>query len=181
MDPGDPNVLIATVIGAASDGGIYRTANALAAAPTFTRTRVLPDGTSNRAELTINRNGSVVTVYAAVGENSTAALGGPDCATTRSGYVTRSVDGGQTWSAPLPGSTGFCGGQCFYDIAIAATQDNMTIHLGGAARGGTAPCIIDTMKRSTDGGATFVRNDSRLHPDSHALAIGPCHLMVARG
>src|SRR4051812_32988251 len=45
MDPGDPNVLIATVIGAASDGGIYRTANALAAAPTFTRTRVLPDGT----------------------------------------------------------------------------------------------------------------------------------------
>lgn len=178
MDPGDPNVLLATVIGAASDGGIYRTANALAATPTFTRTRVLPDGTANRAELAINRNGSVVTVYAAVGETSTAALGGPDCVAARSGYVTRSVDGGQTWSAPLPGSTGFCGGQCFYDIAIAATPDNQTIHLGGAARGGAAPCLIDIMKRSTDGGATFVRNDSRLHPDSHALAIAPSNPAV---
>jgi hypothetical protein len=178
MDPGNPNLLIATVIGAASDGGIYRTADALGSIPTFTRTRVLPDGTSNRAELAINHNGSVVTVYAAVGETSTAALGGPDCATTRSGYVTRSVDGGQTWSAPLPGSTGFCGGQCFYDIAIAATQDNTTIHLGGAARGGTAPCTIDTMKRSTDGGTSFVRNDSTLHPDSHALAIAPSNQAV---
>ncbi|HKP02771.1 MAG TPA: hypothetical protein VJU77_05335 [Chthoniobacterales bacterium] len=178
MDPGDPNLLIATVLGVASDGGIYRTANALAPVPTFTRTRVLPDGTANRAELAINRNGSVVTVYAAVGETSTAALGGPDCATNRSGYIARSVDGGQTWSAPLPGSTGFCGGQCFYDIAIAATQDNMTIHLGGAARGGTAPCQVDTMKRSTDGGLTFVRNDSTLHPDSHALAIAPSNQAV---
>src|SRR5207302_1922328 len=103
---------------------------ALSATPTFVRTRVLPTGATNgRAVLAINRNGSVVTVYAAVGETSTVALGGPaNCATTRSGYVTRSVDGGQTWSSPLTGSTGFCGGQCFYDIAIAATQDNTTIH-----------------------------------------------------
>jgi photosystem II stability/assembly factor-like uncharacterized protein len=179
MDPGDPNVLLATVIGGGSDGGIYRTADALAAFPTFTRTRILPDGTTNgRAELSINRNGSVVTVYAAVGERSTAALGGPDCASTRAGYVTRSVDGGLTWSAPLTGSTGFCGGQCFYDISIAATQDNQTIHLGGAARGGAAPCLVEVMKRSTDGGATFVRNDNTLHADSHSLAIAPSNQAV---
>ena len=175
MDPGDPNLLIASVIGAAGDGGIYRTADALSATPTFTRTRVLPDGATNgRGELAINRNASVVSVYAAVGETSTIALGGAaNCATTRSGYVTKSIDGGLTWSAPLTGSTGFCGGQCFYDIAIAVTPDNQTIHLGGAARGGAATCLIDVMKRSTNGGASFARNDSTLHADEHALAIAP--------
>jgi hypothetical protein len=156
MDPGNPNLLIATVIGAASDGGIYRTTNALDPAPTFTRARTLPDGSTNgRAELHLNRNGSVVTVYAATGETSTAALGGPACATTRSGLVTRSTDAGVTWSAPLTGSTGFCGGQCFYDIAIAVTPDNQTIHLGGAAQGGAGSCLIDVMKRSTNGGTSL--------------------------
>ncbi len=180
LDPGDPNLLIATVVGGAGDGGIYRSADALSATPTFVRTRVLPTGATNgRAELAINRNGSVVTVYAAVGETSTIALGGPaNCAASRSGYVTRSVDGGLTWSSPLTGSTGFCGGQCFYDIAIAARNDNTTIHLGGAARGGAATCLIDVMKRSTDSGATFVRNDSGLHADSHALAIAPSNQAV---
>lgn len=175
MDPGDPNLVIATVVGASSDGGIYRTADALAATPTFTRTRTLPDGATNgRGELAITRNASLVTVFAAVGETSTIALGGPaNCATTRSGYVTKSVDGGLTWSAPLSGSTGFCGGQCFYDIAIAVTPDNQTIHLGGAARGGAATCLIEVMKRSTNGGTSFARNDSTLHADEHALAIAP--------
>jgi len=179
VDPTDGNLLIATVVGGGTDGGIYRSADALAATPTFTRTRVLPSGATNgRAELSINRNGAVVTVYAAVGETSTAALGGAACTAARAGYVTRSVDGGLTWSSPLTGSTGFCGGQCFYDIAIAARNDNTAIHLGGAARGGTAPCTSDVMKRSTDSGATFVRNDSTLHADSHALAIAPSNQAV---
>ncbi|HEV7743465.1 MAG TPA: carboxypeptidase regulatory-like domain-containing protein, partial [Pyrinomonadaceae bacterium] len=179
MDPGDPNVVIATVVGGAADGGIYRTADALSATPTWTRTRVLPDGaTTGRAELAINRNAAVVTVYAAVAQASSAALGGPACIATRAGYVTRSVDGGVTWSTPLTGSTGFCGGQCFYDIAIAATQDNQTIHLGGAARGGASPCLIEVMKRSTNGGTSFARNDSTLHADEHALAIAPSNQNV---
>lgn len=174
LDPNDHNVLVATVVGAASDGGIYRTADALAATPTFTRTRTLPDGaTSGRAELAVTRNAGVTTVWAAVAQALSAALGGPACSSTRAGYVTRSTDGGQTWSAPLAGSTGFCGGQCFYDIAIAATQDNTTIHLGGSARGGAGSCLTDVMKRSTDGGTSFVRNDDTLHADSHALAIAP--------
>lgn len=174
LDPGNPNVLLATVIGAAGDGGIYRTANALDPAPTFTRTLAIPDGTGFRAELTATRNATVgTTFYAATGETSSAAIGGPACAATRSGLVRKSVDGGVTWSAPLSGSTGFCGGQCFYDIAIAVTPDNQTIHLGGAARGGAAPCITDVMKRSTNGGTSFARNDTGLHADEHALAIAP--------
>ena len=38
MDPANPNLLLATVTGVTGDGGIYRTANALDPAPTFTRT-----------------------------------------------------------------------------------------------------------------------------------------------
>jgi photosystem II stability/assembly factor-like uncharacterized protein len=179
LDPGNPNLLIATVIGAASDGGIYRSANALDPTPAFTRTLTLPDGTTNgRAELYLNRNVSGVTIYAATGEVSSVALGGPACAATAAGMVRRSTDGGLTWSTPLPGSTGFCGGQCFYDMAIVVTPDNQTIHLGGAARGGSGNCTIDVMKRSTNGGTSFARNDNTLHADEHALAIAPSNPQV---
>jgi photosystem II stability/assembly factor-like uncharacterized protein len=174
LDPANPNLLIATVVGAASDGGIYRTTNALDATPTFTRTLTLPDGSTNgRAELYLNRNATGVTIYAATGEVSSAALGGPNCPTTGAGMLRRSTDGGLTWSTPLPGSTGFCGGQCFYDMAIAVTPDNQTIHLGGAARAGSGSCLIEVMKRSTNGGTSFARNDNTLHADEHALAIAP--------
>jgi photosystem II stability/assembly factor-like uncharacterized protein len=179
LDPGNPNLLIATVVGAASDGGIYRSANALSATPAFTRTLTLPDGSTNgRAELYLNRNATGVTIYAATGEISSAALGGPACIATRAGLLRRSTDGGLTWSTPLPGSTGFCGGQCFYDMAIAVTPDNQTIHLGGAARGGAAPCLIEVMKRSTNGGASFARNDDTLHADEHALAVAPSNPQI---
>jgi photosystem II stability/assembly factor-like uncharacterized protein len=179
LDPANPNLLIASVIGAASDGGIYRTTNALAATPTFTRTQVLPDGSTNgRAELYLVRNATGLTIYAATGEISSAALGGPACAAGTAGLLRRSTDGGVTWTGPLPGSTGFCGGQCFYDMALAVTPDNQTIHLGGAARGGSGSCVIDVMKRSTNGGASFQRNDNTLHADEHALAIAPSNPQV---
>ena len=179
IDPANPNLLIASVIGAAADGGIYRTANALDPTPTFTRTLTTPDGATNgRAELYLNRNATSLTIYAATGEISSVALGGPACAATTAGMLRRSTDGGLTWSTPLPGSTGFCGGQCFYDMAIAVTPDNQTIHLGGAARGGAAPCLIEVMKRSTNGGASFSRNDDTLHADEHALAIAPSNPQV---
>ena len=179
LDPGNPNLLIVTVVGAAADGGIYRTANALDPAPTFTRTLTLPDGATNgRAELWLNRNGAQVTVFAATGEISTVALGGPNCAATTAGMVRRSTDAGVTWSTPLTGSTGFCGGQCFYDIAIAVTPDNLNIHLGGSARGATGNCAPDVMKRSTNGGTSFARNDNTLHADSHALMVAPSNPQV---
>lgn len=174
IDPTNPNLVVVSIAGAASDGGLYRTANALDPTPTFTRTLTLPDGSTNgRAELYLNRNGASLTIYAATGEVSTAALGGPACPTSAAGLLRRSIDGGLTWSTPLPGSTGFCGGQCFYDMAIVATPDNQTIHLGGAARGGSGQCLIEVMKRSTNGGVSFVRNDNTLHADEHALAIAP--------
>src|SRR6185369_7275286 len=167
-------LLVLSVVGASSDGGLYRTANALDPAPTFTRTLTIPDGsTIGRAELYFNRNQSSLTIYAATGEISSAALGGPACAATTAGLLRRSTDGGLTWSAPLPGSTGFCGGQCFYDVAVAVTPDNQTIHLGGAAGTGSANFTTSVMKRSTNGGTSFTSlpNGATLHADEHALAI----------
>ena len=178
MDPANPNVMLATVIGVSGDGGIYRTADALAATPTFTRTLTLPNGSGFRAELTATRNETAgTTFYTATGELNPAVCTGVNA--SRGGAVRRSTDGGLTWSATLSGSAGFCGGQCFYDIALAVTPDNQTIHLGGAARSGTAGlCNIDVMKRSTNGGASFVRNDNGLHADEHALAIAPSNPSV---
>jgi photosystem II stability/assembly factor-like uncharacterized protein len=182
MDPADPNLLIGTVVGVTGDGGIYRTANALDPAPTFTRTLTLPNGATNgRAELTVTRNAvPATTFYAATGEISTAALGGPACNANTAGLLRRSTDGGLTWSAPIPGSTGFCGGQCFYDIAVAVTPDNQTIHLGGAAGTGTANCTSSVMKRSINGGTSFTSlpNGATLHADEHALAIAPSNPQV---
>ena len=172
MDPADPNLLLATVTGVTSDGGIWRTANALDAAPTFTRTLAWANGL--RGELTATRDTvPATTFYAATGEQSTVALGGPACGATQAGILRRSTDLGLTWSGPgaMPAATGFCGGQCFYDIAVAVTPDNQTIHLGGAAGNSAANCGSNVMKRSLNGGTTWASNNTTLHADEHALAI----------
>ena len=180
MDPNNPNLLLATVIGVTGDGGIYRTANALDPTPTFTRTLTLPNGATNgRAELTVTRSATPV-FYAATGEQSTAAMGGPACGATQLGILRRSTDLGLTWSGPgaMPAATGFCGGQCFYDIAVAVTPDNQTIHLGGAAGNSAANCGSNVMKRSLNGGTTWASNNATLHADEHALAIAPSNPQV---
>jgi photosystem II stability/assembly factor-like uncharacterized protein len=179
MDPANPNLLLATVTGVTSDGGIWRTANALDFAPTFTRTLAWANGL--RGELTATRSAApATTFYAATGEQSTVALGGPACGATQAGVVRRSTDLGLTWSAPsaMPNATGFCGGQCFYDIAIAVTPDNQTIHLGGAAGNSAAACGANVMKRSLNGGTTWASNNATLHADEHALAIAPSNPQI---
>jgi photosystem II stability/assembly factor-like uncharacterized protein len=172
MDPANPNLMLATVIGVTGDGGIYRTANALDPTPTFTRTLTLANSGNFRAELTATRTtGGVTTFYTATGEIATG------CGATTAGALRRSTDLGLTWSTPM--ATGFCGGQCFYDIAVAVTNDNQTIHLGGAAgNGGANPCTSSVMKRSTNGGTTFAANAANLHADEHALAIAPSNQQV---
>ncbi len=182
MDPANSNLLLVTVVGAVTgaggDGGVYRTANALDPAPTFTKTLTILNATnsSGRAELTVTRNSvPATTFYVASGEQSTTATGGPACSTSQAGTVRRSTDGGLTWSAisAMNNATGFCGGQCFYDIAIAVTPDNQTIHLGGAAGNSAAACGANVMKRSLNGGTTWASNNTTLHADEHALAIAP--------
>lgn len=154
MDPGNPNLLLLTVGDSFNEtiGGVYRTTDALAAAPTFARTFTAGSGTSqSRTELALNRTGSIVTIYAASAFNG--------------GTVQRSTDGGATWTQQIDNN--FCGGQCFYNIAFDVDPiDASKIYLGGTGTN-------TTFAFSTNGGTSFTNSQSGLHTDSHAIAVAP--------
>jgi hypothetical protein len=168
MEPGVPNNLLVAVIGGSATGGIFRTTNALAATPTFTQ--VYPAAIGVRTNLAINKVGSVVTAYAATSETPSKSVT-PSCTSNNSGLVRNQIDpfnsgATSTWATQLTGGAGFCGTQCFYDIAIAVNPTNASeVYLGGNAH---STCS-DGMKKSTDGGLTFTRDDQGLHADAHAL------------
>ncbi len=166
LDPGNANTLICAVRGAnvVGDGGIWLSIDALAAAPTFTRSLAL--GNNFNVKLAINNLGGTVTVLAAIGQGS-----GASCPMeSGGGLVRRSVDGGVTFPTIVTAANGFCNGQCFYDIAIAFDPNNTNnIYLGGAAAGSCSAIL----RRSTDAGATFPTSQTGLHPDTHAIAIAP--------
>ncbi len=164
LEPGNPNNLLVAPSGATTGGGIWRSTNALAATPTFTNP-LFPGFNGLVMKLAINKVGAVVTVYTSSNENSTTAA----CITAgNAGRLRKSTDGGATWSAPLAAAEGYCGGQCSYDNPVGVDPNNANIvYLGGNARG----TCSDVLKKSTDGGATFARDDTGLHADSHAFAF----------
>jgi Calx-beta domain/Domain of unknown function (DUF4214) len=173
MEPGVPNNLLVAVIGATTTGGIFRTTNALAATPTFAP--VFSTAQTVRTNLTINKVGSVITAYAATSEQPNNTGNGCNSSlTSRQGALHKQSDpfnsaAANTWITQLTGGGGFCGGQCFYNITIAVNpNDANEVYLGGNARN-SSPACSDGMKKSTDGGATFSRDDTGLHADSHAL------------
>jgi len=160
FEPGNPNVLLATVYGGGStgaDAGVYRTTNALDASPSFTRTLAVGDtSTLFRTELALTRIGNQTTVFAATSEAN--------------GTLKRSTDGGVTWSGVL-GSTGFCGGQCTYDLAIAVDPYTAnTVYLGGAGNGSGAAAILTKVTNAL-GTPTFTKAQTGLHADTHAIEI----------
>jgi hypothetical protein len=175
FDPADNtgNTMVAFVNGVGgatmNDGGIWRTTNALTTG-TFTQ-RLVPVSSNIRGEFGVTRVAGVTTMYSASQETGTTA----GCTGTAQGSVRKSVDGGVTWSARLAGGSGFCGGQCSYDIAVdvSPTDPNLVL-LGGNVRG----TCTRNMGRSTDGGATFPNADGGLHADSHALAFAPSNPLV---
>jgi hypothetical protein len=162
FEPGNPNTMLATVVGfsTAGDGGVYRSTNALAATPSFTRTLSAGSTTATaRVELAVNKVGGVVTAYAATSEAN--------------GTVKRSTDGGVTWSAALANATGFCGTQCTYDMPIAVDPTNAgVIYIGGNADG-AATAIIKKSTNATAATPTFTKVQTGLHADSHAIEVDP--------
>ena len=155
MDPGNPDLLLCTEGDSFSlgEGGVYRSTNALAVTPTFVRTFAAGAGISlSRTELALHRSAvGVVTVYAASGFNG--------------GTVHRSIDGGATWTQRIDNN--FCGGQCFYNIAIAVDPTNADrVYLGGTG-------TTTTFAISTNGGTSFTNSQSGLHTDSHVITVAP--------
>ncbi len=159
MEPGTPNNIVCTVYGLSTfgDGGIYRSTDALAATPTFTRTFVLGTaGKAWRCELGICKVGAVTTIYAGLDTSGNPAV--------RS--IQKSTDGGATW-APTGYSYGFCGTQCFYDIALAVDPGNANnFYIGGFSGN-------NIFRYSTDGGATYNISATNLHADVHTVVVAP--------
>lgn len=156
FEPSNPNTLYCTVygFGVANDGGIYKTTNALAATPSFTNVLVTgAAGAAYRTMLAINKVGATVTIYAGRENGS-------------SGAIIKSVDGGTTWIT-VTGTFGFCGGQCFYDIALDVDPaDANKMYIGGSS--GT-----NIFNYTLDGGATFLSSTVNLHADVHAVVVSP--------
>ena len=170
LEPGNSNNLLVSTSGAATGGVIMRSTNALAATPTFVQT-LFPGFNGLVMKLAINKvvagMTTTVTVYCATNEPSGVA----GCSSIgQAGRLRKSTDGGVTWSAPLTAAEGYCGGQCVYDNPIGVhPNDANIVYIGGNARG----TCQDVLKRSSDGGATFTRDDSGLHADSHFIAFDP--------
>jgi hypothetical protein len=166
LEPGNANNLLVAPSGASTGGGVWRSTNALAATPTFVNT-LFPGFNGLVHKLAINKVGAVVTVYCSSNEGSTNAT----CSGAgNAGRLRKSTDGGVTWAAPLAAAEGYCGGQCSYDNPVGVDPNNANIvYLGGNARGSCS----DVLKRSSDGGVTFTRDDTGLHADSHTLAFDP--------
>jgi peptidase C25-like protein len=161
LEPGNPDNLLVGVSGAAAPGGgVFRSTNAQAATPTFTGT-LTPGFTGLTPKLAINKVGAVVTVFMADNEPSVGAGCG-----SQAGRVRKSTDAGVTWSTPLAAAEGYCGSQCAYDNPVGIhPNDANIVYLGGNARG----TCQDVLQKSTDGGATFIRDDTGLHADSHYI------------
>ena len=159
MEPGNPNRIFVSLVdtgNGGNDAGVYFTSNALDPTPTFTRVLTVAVGDANgRSELTINKVGATVTAYAATG-----TANGTVYKTT---YDTN-APGTPTFTQTVANS--FCGGQCFYDIAIAVdANDANKVYLGG---GPALPFGI-----STNGGTSFVSSSTGLHVDTQAITVAP--------
>ncbi len=150
MEPGNSDIITCYLY--AGGGGIYRTTNASAATPTFTHPYTT--GSAVRGELAINKVGPVVTIYCANGEST-------------NGRILKSIDGGVSF-VTTAGTTGFCSGQCFYDIAVEVDPtDANNVYFGGSS--GT-----NIFRRSTDGVATVpISSTTRLHADCHVIKCAP--------
>jgi FG-GAP-like repeat len=166
FEPGNPNNLLVGIndsIGGGTDG-VWRSTNALAADHTtvaFTKTLAGLCGFCE-THIAINKLGPVVTAYAAL-ESATG------------GEIRKSVDGGVTWSPSLPTATGFCGGQCFYDMIVAVDPSNPNLVLIGGS--GDYDAFQTPNKRSVDG-TNFAKASVGLHPDTHAIEFSPSNPLI---
>lgn len=144
--------------------GIYRTTNASAAAPTWTKiTTGLPAGNFTRIRLGRSPSNPQI-VYALIADNNY----------TINGFY-RSTNDGVSWAAiALPG--GNIGGQGFYNIHVAVDPTTPDIvYLSGVS-------VWKATRNAGSGVWTIVNTAATIHPDNHAFAFHPSnHLIVYAG
>ncbi len=150
FEPSTNDHLVVGMYGGTAGGGIWRSTDATVASPAFTQSLDL-SGSSGRVALDGTRTGGVTTMIAGTGEGN--------------GRVRESTDGGATWST-IVATPAFCGGQCFYDVAVGIRPDDADTMLAGGAGPGTI------IKRTTTG-SSFVSSEAGLHADTHAIAFAP--------
>ncbi|HZS28168.1 MAG TPA: Ig-like domain repeat protein [Candidatus Angelobacter sp.] len=173
MDPGNPNTILVYVFGAsaAGDGGLWVSTAGDPWANTATWTQTITR--QGFGKFSVNRSGTPATTTFLLAQDENAiCVGIPN-----QGSLKTSLDG-VTWSAGIAGASGFCGGQCFYDMVPAFhPTDANTILLGGSADSGGA-CASNVLTKSTNAGTTFTPVDTNLHADFHALAFAPSNPSV---
>jgi photosystem II stability/assembly factor-like uncharacterized protein len=167
IDPSAPAVVYASFWG----GGVYKSVNAGAAAPTWTKLAGgLPTSNFTRIALGLSTS-SPQTIY--------ALLSGPANANPALSYLVnaflRSTDGGSTWTAvPLPG--GNIGGQGFYNLGVTVDPTTPDIVFLSAVS------VWKASRNSITGAWTITNVGGPIHPDNHAFAFQPGnHLIVYAG
>jgi hypothetical protein len=169
--PGSSSILLVGVVDLTGTvSGLYRSTNANVAAtgtggevPAFSKRVTLGPGLYN-IKLAANKVGATTTVLAALDSTS-------------GGKLMKSTNAGQTFPTTLNSATGFCDGQCYYDVAVAIDPStSQKIYLGGSAdpQAGTRP---SQFLRSANG-STFTVSDTNLHADTHAIAIAKSNRAV---
>ncbi len=94
------------------------------------------------------------------------------------GTVFKSINGGGAWVV-LPAATGYCGGQCFYDLPLLVEPGDSDVFYVGGAGQSVEGQLPSQFMRSTNGGVTFVDlvrsadETTALHADEHAIATWP--------
>ena len=173
MDPGNPSTILVYVFGAAAagDGGLWVSTAGDPWAGTATWTQTITR--SGFGKFSVNRSGTPATTTFLLAQDENATCAG----IPNQGSLKTSLDG-VTWSAGLTGASGFCGGQCFYDMvpAFHPTDANIIL-IGGSADSGGA-CASNVLVKSTNGGSAFTPVDTDLHADFHALAFAPSNSSV---
>jgi len=187
LDPSDStsNSLLAGLRAVGGDAatvpGVYRSTNALAANPTFSRTLAISSAGIRIAFAAARVSGPTPTATIYAGTSESTGTG----ATFRQGRLRVSTDGGATWGGPLTAADGFCQPNCTYDINVAVPPpDPTTIYLGGSVDGTlitpTATSYQGIIERSTDSGASFSNSccEGTLHADNHAIALAPSNSTI---
>jgi photosystem II stability/assembly factor-like uncharacterized protein len=164
VDPSNPD----TVYAAFYEDGIYKTTNANAIDPSWTRLHVadLSPGTFSRISLGISSSSPQI-IYALAADNESN-----DYIVNR---FCRTIDGGKSWSSiPLPGlaasspwQDNSIGGQGFYNlnVAVAPTTPDI-VYLGAVS-------LWKAIRNSTTDKWTITDIGKPIHPDNHAFAFDP--------